>query len=250
MLEFRDLNQLQNSPPFAWTAVESFLNVERELSDVLKVIPYCEDHKNVWSPQLAGIILEAASQLDSIWKASTKLDEPSTATDKLTIKDHRKRFELMVSNQFVVLFAAETASIITPFFDWQANANSSPAWWVTYNSLKHDRFSNHTKATVTHAVNAVAGLLLGIVYSGNCDSAIINANLLDSADYNPWAFTDTGKLRGVNGLCCSKIETKMMAHPLGIVGKNSHQIQSFWRSNSPRFNAWWSLNFARLFPVG
>ena len=85
-------------------------------------------------------------------------------------------------------------------------------------------------------------LLLAIIYSGSCDLALISAKMLDSSNYNPWAFTTTGLLRDVPADCKSKIETELFAHPLGVFGRKNCNMSSWWHSASPRFNIWWALN--------
>ena len=50
------------------TVIPSFTQVEAMFQDVLGRIPYVPEHENVWSPSLATILLEACSQLDSLWR--------------------------------------------------------------------------------------------------------------------------------------------------------------------------------------
>jgi hypothetical protein len=125
---------------------------------------------------------------------------------------------------------------------WTAPGFSSPAWWVAYNKLKHDRLAHQAEATLDHAVHAVGAVLLAIIYSGSCDLALISAALLDPSASNPWAFTSTGLLRDVTFDCKAKIETKLFAHPLGVFGADDCNLSSFWLSSSTRFNIWWALN--------
>jgi hypothetical protein len=241
----RDIHQLQDAPPFGVTAVEGLLTVETMLHDVIRHVPFCENHRAVWSSHLARIILDAASQVDSVWKATAKLLDPGTAR-RLTLKDHFHKFGDLVANQSVVFFSGESPSVISPFCAWQKSDFSVPPWWSAYNSLKHDRFVNQTEATLGHAVDSVAALLLAIVYSGTCDLALICAMLLDPSSSNPWAFTNTGLLRDVAFDCRAKIETKLLAHPLGVFGVKGCNLSSYWASASPRFNAWWTLNSHRF----
>ena len=242
----RDMNQLRDAPPFGVTAVEGLLTVEAMLQEALRYVPYCSEHRCVWSSHFARIILDAASQVDSIWKATAKIIAPATASDKLTLKDHFDRFGTLVARQQVVFFSGESPCTISPFNGWRDSGFSSPAWWDAYNRLKHDRFSNQTEATLDHAVNAAAALLLAIIYSGSCDLALISAALLDPSSSNPWAFTNTGLLRDVTFDCQAKLETKLFAHPLGVCGVDDCNLSNYWRSASSRFNAWWALSADRF----
>jgi hypothetical protein len=241
---FRDIHQLRDAPEYAVTALDGLFSAEAALEAAVKFVPYCTEHLNVWSPQFAQIILDCASQIDSIWKAAEQTRNPSTSSEKRTIKDHWNQYRLLVGAQKVVFFAGPNPAVIEPFSDWNGASFQSPPWWQAYNKLKHDRFSNQSEATMPHAVNAVGGLLLAIFYSAVCDLAIISAQTLDTSKsgYNPWAFTETGLLRDVPFECRSIIETRLFAHPLGVFGVSDCNLSDWWDSHSPRFNIWWALN--------
>jgi len=236
----RDMHQLRDAPPFGITAVEGLLTTEAMLQEAVRYVPFCDEHRSVWSSHFARVILEAASQVDSVWKATAKIVDPTT--DRLTLKDHFDRFGTLVARQGAVFFCGTSPCIIRPFSVWHKSNFSPPAWWDAYNKLKHDRFANQTEATLDHAVNTVAALLLAIIYSGSCDLALISASLLDPSSSNPWAFTKTGLLRDVTFECRAKLETKMFAHPLGIFGVDNCNLSGYWMSASTRFNIWWALN--------
>jgi hypothetical protein len=238
----RDIQQLRDAPPFAATAVEGLLTVEKMLHGAMRFIPYCDAHRNVWSHHFARIILEAASQVDSIWKASAKIESPETANQKLVIEDHFNRYRVFVNRQHVVFFTGGNALTVTPFEYWQSERFSSPGWWKAYNKLKHDRFTHQERATLDHAVNAVAGLLVAIIYCGQCDLAIVASQLVDTWHHNPWTYTSTGLLRDVTFDSYTKVETKVFAHPIGVFADDKCNLSAYWESDSPRFNAWWALN--------
>jgi len=44
-----------------------YVEAEDMLQDVLRYVPYCSEHKSVWSPKLVTILHEVCSQLDSLW---------------------------------------------------------------------------------------------------------------------------------------------------------------------------------------
>jgi hypothetical protein len=242
----RDIHQLRDAPQFAMTAIEGLLTAEADLHEAVRYVPYCDAHRGVWSSHFARVILDAASQVDSIWKATTNLVDPTTQGSRLTITDHFARFGPSVACQGVVFFGGSSPCTISPFAAWRGGSFSSPAWWEAYNRLKHDRFGNQTEATLEHAVNAVAALILAIIYSGKCDLALMAAELLDPSASNPWAFTATGLLRDVEAICLAKIETKLFAHPLGVFAADHEHLPGWWQSSSVRFNIWWAMNAHQL----
>jgi hypothetical protein len=241
-LHIRDIHQLRNAPPFGPTAIEGLLTVESMLTEVLRFVPYCDEHKQVWSYHLARIILDASSQLDSLWKAAAVLQDPGAASDRLTIIDHFNRNRDLLSRQQVVFFAGSNPCTLWPFSSWQSAEYISPPWWTAYNNLKHDRLANQTDATLENAANAVGALLLGIVYCGACDVAIVSAELVSTTDHNLWAYTESGLIRDVHFEARATVETRLFAHPLGVFGAVVCNLSPHWGGRSPRFNFWWALN--------
>ena len=125
-MQLRDINQLQNAPTFAVSAVEGLSTVEDMLQEALRYVPFCIEHHSVWSPHFTTIILEAASQVDSIWKVTAKLDNPSSASEKLTLKDHFDRYGRLVAKQQVVFFGGAQPRAIGPFTGWDGNSFLAP----------------------------------------------------------------------------------------------------------------------------
>lgn len=238
---FRDISQLREAPKFGITAVEGLLTVESALQEALPFVPFCDEHLPVWSSRFTRIILEAASQVDSVWKATVNSDK------ELNIKHHYNTFGKLVAGQKVVFFGGATPYLVHPFEEWldpewlnRCGSKRIP-WWKAYTDLKHDRFANQKEATLKHAVSSVAALLLAIIYSGSCDVALLSAKLLGVSSYNPWAFTDTGLIRDISGECTAKVETRLFAHPLGVFDSDERYLRKYWVSDSPRFDLWWTL---------
>ena len=240
-MQLRDIHQLRDAPAFSVSAIEGLSTVEGMLQEALRYVPYCIEHHDVWSSHFTTIILEAASQADSIWKATAKIDTPDSASDKLTLKDHFDRYGHLVSKQHVVFFGGPQPRIISPFTAWDGPF-IAPGWWDAYNSLKHDRYSNQKEATLRDAINAVAALLLTLIYSGKCDLALMSAGLLRESSHNPWAHTETGLLRDVTFDCRCLLETKLFAHPLGVFGTAECNLSGYWDEGSLRYQVWWAQN--------
>lgn len=241
---FRDIHQLRDAPEYGVTAIDGLFAAESALEKAVKFVPYCDKHVDVWSPQFGQIILDCASQIDSIWKAAEQTNNSSASKRNRTIEVHRKQYEAIISSQKVIFFGGPNPAVIEPFDEWNSTPPKSPQWWNAYNDLKHDRFSNQSKATLRHAVDSVGGLFLAILYSGVCDLALISAQTLDTSKsgYNPWADNETRLLRDIPYKCLSLIETRLFAHPLGVFGVSDCNRSNYWDSHSPRFNIWWALN--------
>jgi hypothetical protein len=46
----RDIHQLWDDPAFGVIAVDGLINAEAALQDALRYVPYCDDHRDAWSP--------------------------------------------------------------------------------------------------------------------------------------------------------------------------------------------------------
>ena len=74
--------------------------------DVLRHIPYVPSHESVWSPSLTTILLEACSQLDSLWKYEVKNTPASIlhpSGKNLDIKYYFQNFGPTLAPEWVVL---------------------------------------------------------------------------------------------------------------------------------------------------
>jgi len=140
--------------PFPGISVISwFESVEAMLADVLAVIPFCKEHEEVWSPRLATVLLEACSQIDSLYKHEF---------GKINIERYQQNCGSLLAPRWV-LFWAESTWKLHPFQRWELPTYEKRAWWGAFNAVKHDRVSNRRQATLWNAVHAVAGLLLAIL---------------------------------------------------------------------------------------
>jgi len=43
--------------------VKNFSECDRMLEEILRVVPYCPEHHNVWSQRLVTVLLESCTQL-------------------------------------------------------------------------------------------------------------------------------------------------------------------------------------------
>ena len=148
----------------AWS---SYTSVEDDFIDYLNYVPWTHAHKEVWSPELAKLLLNIGSLIGSIFK--NYLNSPTLDLvediDKIrrkrnpSINDFQKGYEKVYSfsNRDVYLLSPEEKFI--PWSSWQKQ-DMPPPWWTAYNKVKHDRFRNRTKATLENTLNALSGLFL------------------------------------------------------------------------------------------
>ncbi len=228
----------------AGTVVTSFLQCEEQLARVLKVLPYCPEHEEVWSPILASLLMDACSQLDSLWGHTAWLSECVRKDNKrrdLGIKNYFEYFGEYVKDRWVVFWPDEPVKI-QPFQAWDGASEYEPlAWWQAYNQTKHDRLANLNKATLSATTNAIAGLFLAILRCEYCRYAVEAADWLSSSDavaHNPkaWLDEDSGTVKDTYIVA----ETKLFAYPVGWCDVTVAE-EDLWIGNASwRFRQWFS----------
>lgn len=146
---------------YAW-----YTDIERRLSEVVRVLPFVEaaQLKEVRSPRLASILLEAASLVDTLLRDqlsdSFKRQNGKTIKKKFAIIcDYRRILEpdlKLSSSQSLLLLGLP--SLLSPFGPW-ADSNDLPLpWWGAYNGLKHDRSSGSGAVTLEDCLQAACAL--------------------------------------------------------------------------------------------
>jgi len=235
------------SPLPAKFVVASFIETEKMLVEVLDVIPYCEKHLKVWSPRFATILLEACSQLDSLWKFL--LDPDPASENDLTMKHYAHHFSDLLSEVWTVFFGSEEPQVLHPFSDWkeakctEGTDTKSLKWWNAYNKVKHDRLHERTTATLEQAVLALCGLFVAIVNSDDCRNAIEEAEWVTGRGYwdiEPYLGRDTF----VKGGTCVSISSRLFSYAVGA-GQDPVENLGWWNPSVADRLRWWHDDYRK-----
>lgn len=229
------------------TVVTSFLLCEETLTGVLRIVPWCEEHEHVWSPVLTTVIMEACTQLDSLWRYTAWLSRCVGAKKKerndLGIPDYFRYFAkeslTPLGDRWVVFWGPDPAQI-RPFQAWAgATTYAKLEWWDAYTSLKHDRLKHQKEGTLSAAVNATAGLFLGILSCGHCGNAVQAAGWLsarDSISHNPKASLGEDSSSVKDGYVLA--ETGLFSYPVGWCRAEVKENDDWCGNASFRFKQW------------
>ena len=236
------------------SVISSFSSTEAMLVDFLGVVPYCPEHEIVWSPRLVTILLEACSQLDSLWRSQALVDglvDNPQQSNNLNITHYFDYFADVMAPRWVIFWGAQRR--IRPFELWENarltdhNASVSTEWWGAYNDVKHNRLSNEQKATLKNAVEAVGALFLAIVKCSHCWDAIAAANWIfrGLADYyGPQrhlaesACSGTDSSQDADRLAYVTVESKLFTYPVCLGAEPEPQDYLWIGHCSNRFMAW------------
>jgi hypothetical protein len=136
-----------------------FLELEERLVDILGYVPLSEETKGVSLPRISGVILEAGSLVDTVFRETMVTNK---RLDDLTMRDFHPHFEakLALSTLRSVLFVWPPR-YLTPFAPWSMATSKCEAklgWWDAYTGLKHSRIGALGEATLSRGVEVVAAL--------------------------------------------------------------------------------------------
>lgn len=162
---------------------ELYIDLEQQFENFLEYVPYLEGNEKVYSFRLLNLILSIGGHVDSAFKEMArhpffasndscqkvlgKLRESERniqngrAPIPVSIKDCLDAFEkeYKLSQKTAMFKRIPEREDIIPFkpFNLQTNA---PAWWDSYNRLKHDVGVNVKEANLQNARDALAGAFL------------------------------------------------------------------------------------------
>jgi hypothetical protein len=227
------------------SVVNSYIATENMLLDVLRVVPYCQEHMNVWSPKLVTVLLESCSQLDSLWKYEAR-KSAYTKRGNLSIEDYFMYFGEYIAPRWIVFYGVESTEKLEPFANWLQASNFQRGsflkltWWSAYNALKHDRFRNQKEATLSNAVQALGGLFLAILRCEPCRNAIAQTDwfLDEGNNILPWLGEDSLSVKEQY----IAIESNLFTYAVGWGKEPLHPKMKWQGICSQRFRDWLELN--------
>ena len=167
----------------ALDAIESFFELERRFVQFCNVVTFIPAHSKVYSPVLAGLLLDCGSLSESLFKSAMdnarydgipnitgfRAKRYALRAPHYNISDSRSVFR---SDQFYAkkVWYIPRSDSSFPWHAWQMSAGN-PSWWQSYNNVKHDRFGNVSQAkfgTVMHAMQATFLSLVQIIPEVEC----------------------------------------------------------------------------------
>jgi len=173
--------------------MDSFLELERRFAHFLSAVTFKPEHLKVHSPLLAGLLLEAGSLSESIFKsamdnarydalaniAAIRAKRYSTAGPYYTIADSRRVFR---ADQFYhkrVWFLPRSDRSV-PWAAWMKANPTHPKWWASYNRVKHARFNHIADAKLGTVMHALEGVFLGLVQALDFRATLVERGIIRS----------------------------------------------------------------------
>jgi len=143
--------------------LDLYLTIEDDLKTLARYVDFDKDNDNVFSIELARILLIASSEVDVVLKLLCK--ELKSNWEYKNINDYR----MVIQESLKSLINEKVYSIrywleLTPFINWDNQKWENPDWWKAYNKVKHNRDENFKKANLKNTLNSVAWLLVVLNY--------------------------------------------------------------------------------------
>jgi len=240
--------------------VNWFTEAEKNLYEFLGFVPYCDEHKNVWSPQLLTIFFDVCSQLDSLWSWEIDKNKRNPIRKNPCIVDYFIHFGSDIASKWAVFWggSGEKVQPFSPWSSlsvsnftqatWESRKDLELEWWKAYQNVKHNRIKNQEEAKLKYVVEAICGMFLAIIRCEDCWDILWEKGWLffdETQVLSIYPFEllkkDFGRQCSISILCAEYkivIETKLFSYPVLYCNKNV-QKGSEWDVNaSNRFKAW------------
>jgi hypothetical protein len=146
-----------NTPPIDRKAMVQAIErgeiLQEELRDISRVVTPIEATKLTFGSRIRNLLITACTEVEAHCKAILKANGAQGAR---SMTDYVKlALPLRLSDYRVSCDRFPDYPEFSPFAGWGPNSHSL-AWYQAYNEVKHDVLANAHKATLEHAISAVA----------------------------------------------------------------------------------------------
>lgn len=136
-----------------------FLSIESDLVNLTRYIEFTPDNMNVFSVELARILMASTQEVDVLAK------QICTGLGKTAKNEQGYRSILPVTFPAMLyhtVFLPRFDIECVPFHKW--SKKETPDWWVANNKVKHERHDQFSKANLENMLNSVSGLFIMNMY--------------------------------------------------------------------------------------
>jgi hypothetical protein len=146
-----------------------FLALEQDLAGISRFVEFHEDNYDVYSIELAHLLLASASEIDVVLKSlcqrhGLRKQKPNIHDYRKNIQKHQDRF---IKERCMIPRYGLT---LTPWKNWENESEQSPFWWQSYNNVKHNRSVCFAEASLKNVLNSMAALFIANIHyhAPNC----------------------------------------------------------------------------------
>lgn len=138
-----------------------FVALEEDLIRTSRFVQFHKDNLKTYSIEFARLLLASSSEVDVIAKELCEVARPGS--DPKNIDNYRTiitgKYQHCHTNE-IRLPLYELS--FQPWKEWASGTN--PAWWKSYNNVKHERRRHFSEATLENTIYSIAGLFCLLLY--------------------------------------------------------------------------------------
>lgn len=135
--------------------------LEQDVERIARFIEFTDRNFETYSIELAHLLLAASSETDVVLKALCNLKDPDK--NHRNINDYREtvkiNFNTLISEK---CYMHRYGLTLEPWTNWGGDTN--PAWWHSYNNVKHERNQYFHEANLHNTLNSICGLAIVVLY--------------------------------------------------------------------------------------
>lgn len=144
-----------------------YKRIEKEVQELASAIYFCDEQKNVYSLDIADLIVRCLVEIESIAKDIYRIEnevEPGNPGECFKWMEQNWNIS---KKKVVVISPFFHFDELKSFFPFDYKNKSEEDYYSTYNAIKHDRLKNISKATVYTLVRALGALYVLNIYFRN-----------------------------------------------------------------------------------
>ncbi|SCB16583.1 hypothetical protein [Rhizobium hainanense] len=148
----------QSDQEFIARARDHLSAILGQLSEIFRVIEPGGSNANVYGPAIMNLLIVCCTEVEAQWKSVLRANEYEGSSTK----DYFKTCDVLKLKEYSVRLAPYPwLDPVRPFADWvKDNPTKSLLWYQAYNEVKHDRYKNYDKATLSHCISAVSAIAI------------------------------------------------------------------------------------------
>jgi hypothetical protein len=131
-----------------------------DLEALFRVVHPCAQTNDVYGSEIRNLLILACTEVEAQWRAILEANEATSEGKYFCTKDYVKLLEPLKLREYDYrLHRFPGYTMIRPFAAWQpSDSTKSLDWYDAYNAVKHNRENEFSRATLRHAISAVAAV--------------------------------------------------------------------------------------------
>lgn len=141
--------------------LESFKLIISDLEVIFQFIQPSNQNLNTFSHRCYELLLRSCTEFESLMRLMMDIKDPKM---HLNIKDFGRFGNKVGLHEPTFVFTRWNPAPLklTPFSDWRSLPITSPSWYQSYNSVKHNRSINFTNASLNNVLHAIAACAVAL----------------------------------------------------------------------------------------